>query len=103
MNNVLKIIVITLIVSCGRSGVPIVDFAETRFVEPEQYEQMLEENLEKSLRRNPNLTRDSEEIYLRHLVIGLSFDVRFGLWNWRKGLSSGIEMHMNAPEVPYAN
>lgn len=88
---------------CGKSGVPIVDFSNTHNVDPVQYEEMLEKNLERSLNSNPNQVSDSEELYLRHIVVGFSFDVRFGLWSWRKGVSSGIEMHLNAPEVPYAN
>lgn len=103
MKKIGRLAILLSLISCGRGAIPIIDGNQTSLIEQEQYFEAIEANLEKSLNRNPNLTSVSDEVYLRHLVVGFSVDVRFGLWRWRKSLSSGIEMHFNAPEVPYAN
>lgn len=93
MRNLLLLLMTFIISACGSGSVPLVSNQSIDMITQEDYEQVLEKNLERSLNRQKNLSPQNEQanMYLRYNVVGLSFDVRVGLFNWRKGASSAVE------------
>lgn len=77
---------------CGNKGLSIISESGEEFVNMEQYENIIEDSIEKVIKRNPNLS--SRELFLEHITLGLSLDFRVGFLKWNKSISNSIELHM---------
>lgn len=96
--RIILIMCLFLIVGCGKKTVSFVDSKGSNLVSSEAYEDYLVSRFE-ILENKTNSSENSKynrEIFLRDTVIGLSFDVRVGLFKWEKGKTNSIELHLDA-------
>jgi hypothetical protein len=94
MKKLLFFLVTILLVSCGQNNLALVNERGESFISSAEYEDYMEQTLTKALNRSQN--EDSRDLYLKHITIGFSLDVRVGLFGWNKGLANAIEFHMLA-------
>lgn len=79
--------------ACGNKSIPIVSPDGTNLIASDQYEAFIEKQFELAYKETS--PRENNEVFLKYVTIGLSMDVRVGLFGWKKGLSNAVEFHMN--------
>ena len=82
-----------ILTACGQRGVPIVSPNGTNLIASDQYEEFIEKQIELAYRETA--PRENHEVFLEYVTIGLSMDIRVGLFGWKKSLSNAVEFHMN--------
>tara|TARA_Y100000296_G_C5086866_1_gene212830 strand:- start:443 stop:805 length:363 start_codon:yes stop_codon:yes gene_type:complete len=99
MKKIILMSIMLTFASCNneKDKLPIISSLGEQFVDDEQYEFFIEEQIAKAIEKMPKAHQVPVGLKVKNITIGLGLDFRVGVWGAKQNYGTAIEFHM-APE-----